>query len=185
MAAHGIKPTDFSAVGIGIGATAVAAVESGRIDAAGLSGGDHFHLLKRHPDLTILVDASTAQNMQEIYGGDVYAGGALSAKQEWLDRNPDTARRLGRAMQRTLQWIATHKPEEIRERLPEGNRSQDAAVDVQIIRWSLPAFTIDGRMPSGAPEAMKRFLDASIEKVRDAKIDLASTWTNEFLPDPK
>ena len=40
-------------------------------------------------------------------------------------------------------------------------------------------------MPKGAPETMKQFLDATVEKVRDAKIDLAKTWTNDFLPGAK
>ena len=185
LAAHGVRPSEISAVAIGLGASALAAIEAGRVDAAMLSGGDHFHLLRRHPGLRILVDTSTLDGMRETYGNGAYAGGALSAKQEWLDRNPDTARRLARALQHTLQWLGTHTPEEIRERLPESFRSQDAAVDLDIIRWSLPSFPADGTMQQGAPETMKRFLDASVDKVRNAKIDLAATWTNEFLPGPK
>ena len=34
----------------------------------------------------------------------------------------------------------------------------------------------------GAPEAMKRMLDTTVDKVRDSNIDLAATWTDEFLP---
>jgi len=185
LAVHGIRAGDVSVIGIGLGASAVAAVESGRIDAAGLTGGDQFPLLRRHPDLRILVDSSTPEGTREIYGSDAYAGGTLSAKQEWLDRNPETARRISRALQRALQWIATHSPEEIRERLPDGFRSPDAALDLEVIRWSLPFFTAGGTMPKGAPESMKRFLDATVEKVRDSKIDLAATWTNQFLPEPK
>ena len=181
LAAHGVQPADYSAVGIGVAASAVAAVESGRIDAAGLSGGDHIHLLRRNPGLRILVDASTPEGMREGYG-PVFASGAMVAKQEWLDRNPDAARRLARALQRSLQWIAAHTPEEIRARLPDELRSPDAAVDLDVIRWSLPSFTPDGRMPAGAPEAMKRFMDATMDKVRNAEIDLAATWTNEYLP---
>jgi NitT/TauT family transport system substrate-binding protein len=185
LAAHGILETEVSAVGIGVGASAVAAVESGRIDAAGLSGGDHFYLLQRHPDLRILIDASTAEGMRETYGADVNANAALSAKQDWLARNPEAARRLARALRRTLEWIAANSPEEIRARLPASSRSQDAAVDIEIIRWSLPSFTADGAMPKNAPETVKRFLGATMETVRDSKIDLAATWTNEFLPEGK
>jgi NitT/TauT family transport system substrate-binding protein len=54
-------------------------------------------------------------------------------------------------------------------------------VDLEIIRWSLPMFTPDGKMPKGAPEAVKHFLDATIDSVRNSKIDLAATWTNQFL----
>ena len=182
---HGVKSTEVSAVGIGVAASAVAAVESGRIDAAAVSNGDHFRLLRRDPSLRILLDTSSAEGMRDAYGTDVLPVGALAAKAEWLDRNPDTARRLARALARANQWILTHTPVEIRERFPEGLRSEDAAADIEIIRWSLPGITAGGRMPEGAPEAMKRVLDAAIDNVRNAKIDLGATWTNAFLPEGK
>jgi NitT/TauT family transport system substrate-binding protein len=123
--------------------------------------------------------------MGEVFGGDFFAGQTLSAKQEWLDRNPDVARQLVRAVMHALAWISTHTPEEIRARLPALSRSEDAAVDIQIIHWGLPALTTDGAMPLGAPEAVKRYLDATVDSVRNAKVDLAATWTNEFLPGSK
>lgn len=184
LAAHGVQVSQFTAVGIGLGASAFAAIENGRVDAAVESGGDHFILLRRHPDLRILVDTSTPEGMRETFG-DAFAGGTLSAKRDWLDRNPDTARSLARALLRSQQWIVAHTPEEIRERLPEGFRSQDATVDIAIIRWGRAIYTTDGKMPLGAPEAVKHFLDATIPKVRDSKIDLAATWTNEYLPGAK
>lgn len=181
---HGVSPSEVSTFNIGGGAPAIAAIESGRIAAAGLIGGDHLQLLQRHPGLRILVDAGTPEGMRESYG-DLYAGGTVAAKEQWLVRNADTARRIVRALQRTLAWIATHKPEEIRDRLPDSSRSPDARLDVEIIRWGRGVYTADGRMLDGAPESMKRFLDATMEKVRDSKIDLASTWTNEYLPEAK
>ena len=182
---HGFKQSEYSTVAIGIGAPAFAAIEDGRVAAAALAGGDHFHLLKRHPDLRILADNSTVEGMRNTYGADFFAGGTLTAKQDWLDRNPQTARQLAKALVRTHQWILTHTAEEIREKLPEAFRSLDADVDIKILRWSLPMFTTDGRMPKGSPEAWKRFLDATVESVRMAKIDLAATWTNEYLPESK
>ena len=185
LAAHGLPPSAFTAIGIGTGASAIAAVEAGRVDAGSLNGGDHFQLLRRHPNLRVLVDASTREGLQESYGSQAFAGGTLSAKQAWLDRNPDIARRLTRALLRTLQWVATHQPQEIRELLPAGFRSPDPAIDLEIIRWGIAAYTADGAMPPGAPEAMKKMLDATVENVRNAKIDRNATWTNEFLPTAK
>ena len=185
LAAHGMRPSDYRVVGIGNGASAFAAIESGRIDAGEVSGGDHIRFLRRNPGTRFLMDTSTPEGMRESYRSDTFPTGVLAARQDWLDRNPDTARRLARALHRTLQWIATHTPEEIRERLPDSFRSQDAAVDLDIIRWSLPAFTSDGAMPPTGPETVKRFLDAAIDKVRESKFDLAATWTNGFLPEAK
>lgn len=185
LAAHHVNPANVSFVGIGTAGSAFAAVESGRVDAAVFSGGEHLHLLRRHPDMRMLVDASTAEGMRATYGDGVYAGAAAAAKQQWLDQNPESARKLTSALVRTLQWIAAHKPEEIRERLPENFRSSDGAVDLDIIRLGMEAYTADGAMPKSAPETMRRYLDATLEKMREAKIDLAATWTNEYLPERK
>jgi NitT/TauT family transport system substrate-binding protein len=184
LAAHGIRPAETSAVGIGVAASAVAAVESGRIDAVGLSGGDHLRLRRRNSGMRILLDGSSPEGMREVYGG-AFGSGSVSAKQDWLNRNPDIARRLARALLRALQWINTHTPEEILKHLPDSSRSQDQAADLDVLRWSLPSFTADGKMPKGAPETVRHFLDATIPKVRDTKIDLAATWTDDFLPAPK
>ena len=185
LASNGIKATEVSAVGIGTGGSAFAAVESGRVDAAALSGAEHLHLLHRHPEMRVLVDASTAEGMRATYGDGTYAGSDAAARQEWLTRNPDTARRMARALLRTQQWLMTHTPEEIRARLPEDMKTAEVAVDLEIIRKGCEAYTTDGAMPNGAPENMRRYLDATLEKVRDAKIDLTKTWTNEYLPGVK
>ncbi|MCC6389958.1 MAG: ABC transporter substrate-binding protein [Bryobacterales bacterium] len=181
MALHGIQETGFRVVGIGTGASAIAAVESGRVEAVSVMAGDLFPLQKRQPEAKILVDASTVEGLRESYGSEAYVNGVLSAKQEWLDGNRDTARRIGRAVLRATRWMGSHKAEEIREHLPEHLRSSDATVDIEVLRWVLAGPPTDGRMPPGAPEAMRKYLDATMESVRKAKIDLGSTWTDEFV----
>ena len=185
LAAHGIGPTEFRTINIGMGAPSVVAIESGRIDAAVVTGGGQFQLLRRFPNLRILLDSGTAEGMKATYGGDLYASGALAARPAWLAANPDTARRLARALLRTQVWLTTHTPEQIRERLPPEFRSDDAATDIEVLRYGLGSYTPDGKMPPGAPEVMKRYIEATIEKVRNTKIDLSATWTNDFLPTAK
>ena len=185
LAARGIQPSEFRTVGIGTGAPAIAAIESGRIDAATVGGGDHLILRRRHPNLRVLIDSSTAEGLREIYGGDIYASGALSARPEWLTANPDAARRLARALSRAHQWITAHKPEDLLDKLPAELHSVDRSLDIELLQWGMESYTADGKMPPGAPEVMKRYIEATVPAVRNAKIDLASTWTNDFLPEPK
>ncbi len=185
LATKGLPPSAYSLVSIGIGAQAIAALESGRIHAAALAGGDHYHLLLRHPDLRILVDAGTPGGMRESSGTSAYAGGTLSASQDWLTANPDTARRLSRALLRAHHWIAAHSPEEILAKLPPGLHSANTAVDLQILRWSLDAYTPGGALPAGAHEAMQKLLDATLENVHASRVEQASAWTGEYLPNTK
>ena len=42
-------------------------------------------------------------------------------------------------------------------------------------------FSPDGRMSAEGAEAVHQLLAASMDKVRDAKIDLSKTFTNEFI----
>ena len=182
---HGIQPSEIKPVAIGVAAAAVAAIESGRLDAAAVSNGDHFRLLRRNPPLRILLDTSTTEGMRHAYGTSVLPNGVVAAKQEWLDQNPDTARRISRAVARANQWITSHTPQEIRDKLPEGLRSPDVAADLEILQWSLPSFTKGGAMTPGGPEALKKMLDTTSETIRNSKIDLAATWTNDYLPNSK
>ncbi len=185
FARHGLGTSDYSVAAVGMGASALAAAEAGRVDAVALSGGDHFRLLNRFPNNRILVDASTVEGMRESFGTEFHPTGTLTARAEWLEHHGDSARRLTRALRRTLEWIATHSPEEIREKLPNQYRSADVAIDLKVIEWGRQKYSRDGSMPEGGPEAMRRYLTAALDKVRDATIDLASTWTNEYLPAKK
>lgn len=163
----------------------MAAVESGRLDAAVMTAGDHLLLLERHPGLRILVDCSTAEGARECFGGEAYAGGSLAAKREWLAENAESARRVARALARTHAWIAAHHAEEIREVLPDSFRTSDIQQDLKRIDWMREKYTRAGEMPPGVPETARRYLDAILPVVRGAKVDLASTWTAEFLEEGK
>lgn len=185
LAKHGVLAADYQTVTITTGAAAMAALESGRIDAACMNGGDHLRYLARNPAGKILVDGSSAAAMEEVLGGQAYAGAGIGARQDWLDRNPDAARRMAGALQRAHLWMRSHSAEEILARLPAELRSNEAVVDLAVLRWAMLGYTNDGKIPLGAPEAMQRFLGTTDEKLRTAKIDLAATWTNDFIPESK
>ena len=50
------------------------------------------------------------------------------------------------------------------------------------LKGSMSMFSPDGRMTADGAEAVRKIVAASIEKVRNATIDLSKTYTNEFLP---
>ncbi|MCZ2148020.1 MAG: hypothetical protein LC126_09605 [Bryobacterales bacterium] len=58
-------------------------------------------------------------------------------------------------------------------------------MDLKVIEWGKKKYTNDGSMPEGGPEAARRYLEATIDRVRDAEFDLAPTWTNAYLPGKK
>jgi NitT/TauT family transport system substrate-binding protein len=178
---HGLTPGDISAVGIGGGAGAAAAVEHGKVDAAVVTDPVLTQVLKRNPDLRILADARQAAGVKEIFGTETYPASVLYSTAEWIERNPDAAGRLARAIRRTLEWMQQHSPEDIAGKMPAAFRGEDNALYVDALRNSMPMFSPDGVMSAEGAEAVKRVLSLSLEKVRAANVDTTQTFTNELI----
>jgi len=178
---HGLTPADISAIGIGGGAGAAAAVERGKVDAAIVTDPVLTQILKRHPHLRILADARQASGVKEIFGTETYPASVFYSTTEWIERNPETAGKLARAMRKTLEWMQQHSPEQIAGKMPAAYRGEDAAVYVEALRNSMPMFSPDGIMSSEGAEAVKKVLSLSLEKVRKANVDTAQTFTNELV----
>ena len=51
------------------------------------------------------------------------------------------------------------------------------------IRLAKPMYSIDGRIRPESAETVRRVLAGSLEQVRNARIDLSLTYTNQFLPE--
>jgi NitT/TauT family transport system substrate-binding protein len=181
LAVNGMRPADVGAIGIGVGATSVAAMEHGEVDAALLVGGAINLLLGAHPGLTVLADTRTPEGSQRVFGRASFPGSLLVAEESWLKANPDTARRFVRAVTKGMQWMGAHSPEEVRANMREDQRLPDASADLQTIRDFQSMLSPDGAIAEGSPEIMYKVLAASLEKVRTSHIDLSKAYTNEYL----
>jgi NitT/TauT family transport system substrate-binding protein len=181
LVTHGLVPGDISAVGIGGGAGAAAAVEHGKVDTAVVTDPVLTQLRKRNPDLRILADARQAAGVKEIFGTESYPASVLYSTTEWIERNRDIAGRLARAIRRTLEWMQQHSPEQIAAKMPEAYRGEDTAIYVEALRNSMAMFSPDGAMSAEGAEAVKKVLSVSLEKVRAANVDTAQTFTNELV----
>ncbi len=181
LSRNGLLPEDISAVGIGLGAGSVIAVERGKVDAATISGSAIAVLQRRQPGITVLANACTADGVRAIYGQDTYPAHALLAPAQWLEQNRDTARKLVRAVQRANRWVREHSAEQIREKIPAQYRMEDAAADLEAIRMTMPMLSPDGQISPTSVDVVRRALAVSMEKVRAAHTDLSQTYTNEFL----
>src|SRR5437899_10799506 len=73
---NGLDPASASVIGVGLGATAVAAMEQGQIDAAVMADPADTVLQGNYKDLRILADTRTQKETLEMFGGE-YPGRAL------------------------------------------------------------------------------------------------------------
>jgi NitT/TauT family transport system substrate-binding protein len=181
LVAHGLTPGDISATGIGAGSSAAAALERGKVDSAVVTDPTLTQVRNRHPEMRILADTRNASAVNEIFGSETYPGSTLYSTAEWIERNPDTASRLAKAIRRTLEWMQRRSPEQIAEKMPAAYRGEDTALYVESLRNSMPMFSPDGVMRAEGAEAVKKVLSLSLNKVRSANIDTAQTFTNEFV----
>lgn len=178
---HAVEPGGVSVAGIGLGRSAIAAFERGVVDAASMAAGDLLHLKHKYPHLVVLADSSTIEGSRAIYGSDTFPTVSLLARPEWLQAHPAEARKIARALQQTLQWLQESSPLQIRERIPASTLSADVAADLAAIQAMKAFWSRDGVMPASGPETVRKALAVTQEKMRNASIGLAETFTNQFV----
>src|SRR5882724_2285593 len=118
LAKNGVDPNSVSVIGVGLAATAVAAMEQGSVDAAVMLDPAVTQLQARNKDLKILSDTRTQKATLDVFGGD-YPGGALDTESAWIAAHPKETQALTNAILATLKWIHSDTPEEIMAKMPE------------------------------------------------------------------
>jgi NitT/TauT family transport system substrate-binding protein len=178
---HGVAPDAVSITAIGSAATAIAAVERGKVDVGMLADPALTVLMKRAPDVRLLADLRTAAGVKEAVDADSYPASVLYAQHDWIRSNADTTARLARAIVKTLQWMHSHTPREIADKTPKSFKGEDDALYVDAVKNSMAMFSPDGTMDAAGAEAVHKLLAQSMDKVRSARIDLSKTYTNEWV----
>lgn len=178
---HGMSPDDVSVAGVGIGATAVAAMEHGKVDAAVLGDPAISQLERRVGDVKLLVDTRSRTGMVDVFGTEEAFAMTLYARSNWLAENKDTARRLVAAVIRACRWARQHEAREIAKVMPADYAGDDLALYTSTIATAAPAISPDGRIHADAVAVVRKLLAVSLPEVADADFDLADVFTNEFL----
>jgi NitT/TauT family transport system substrate-binding protein len=179
MAKSGLKPDDASFLGVGATTTAVAAVKRGEIDAI-VNTDPAVALLQREGLIKIVADTRTRDGTREVYGG-IYPAAVMYATPAFIDKNPRTVQALVNAFVRGLAFMQSHSAEEIAAVVPEDYALGDKPLYIQAIKNSLPMYSPDGRFAREGAETAYNVLKAFDPDVRNAKIDLAATYTNQFV----
>ena len=179
LSKNGVDPNSVGVIGVGLGATAVAAMEQGQIDAAVMLDPSVTILQGRNKDLKILSDTRTQKDTLAVFGGE-YPGGALYTKADWIQSHQKETQALATAIVSTLKWIHSHTPEEIMNKMPP-EMTKDKDQYLAALKNTIPMYSETGRMdPKGASAVLAVFSQSSPE-VAKANIDLSKTYTNDFV----
>jgi len=180
LSKNGVDPNSVSVIGVGLGATAVAAMEQGQIDAAIMLDPAVTLLQGKNKDLKILSDTRTQKDTLAVFGGE-YPGGALYTKADWIASHEKEVQGMTTAIVATLKWIHSHTPEEIMAKMPPEMVGKDKDLYLAALKNTIPMYSETGRMdPKGAAAVLAVFSQSSPE-VAKANIDLSKTYTNKYV----
>jgi NitT/TauT family transport system substrate-binding protein len=177
---NGLDPAGTAVIGVGLGATAVAAMEQGQIDAAVMLDPSVTVLQGSHPDLRILSDTRTQKDTLGVFGGE-YPGGALYSTTAWVASHEKEVQALTNAILNTLAWIHSHSPEDVMANMPPETVGKNKELYLAALKNTIPMYSETGKMdPKGADAVLAVFSEGSPE-VAKANIDVTKTYTNRFV----
>jgi NitT/TauT family transport system substrate-binding protein len=179
LAKAGLTAKDVSFIGVGAGAGAIAALQSGQIDA--LANLDPVMTkLERAGEIRVVSDTRTLADTHTVFGGNMPAG-CLYASQAFINKNPNTTQALTNAMVRALKWLQSATGTELINTVPESYLLGDRALYLDSWQHVKEAMSPDGLMPADGPATSLKTLQAFDETVKGKPIDLSKTWTNDFV----
>src|SRR3954452_20627729 len=177
---NGLDPTSAAVIGVGLGATAVAAMEQGQIDAAVMLDPSVTVLQCNHADLKILSDTRTQKDTLDVFGGE-YPGGALYSTAAWVASHEKDVQALTTAIVNTLAWIHSHSAEDIMAKMPPEIVGKNKELYLAALKNTIPMFSETGKMdPKGADAVLAVFSEGSPE-VAKANVDVSKTFTNMYV----
>ncbi|HEV3087042.1 MAG TPA: ABC transporter substrate-binding protein [Candidatus Elarobacter sp.] len=176
---YGLKPGDFTSLPVGAGNTFIAAIMQGKIDG-GMTTEPTVSRLLKTGEAQILVDLRTEEQTKKVLGG-TYPAAALYMQTGWVDSHREVTQKLANAFVRSLRFIATHSAAQIADKMPADYYAGDKAMYIKALAGSKSMFTTDGRMPESGPRTVLAVLAAFSRTVKGKNIDLARTYTSEFV----
>jgi len=179
MVKAGLKPTDAAYIGVGGGASAVAAMKKGEIDV--ISHLDPvIAKLEADGDIAVLIDTRTEAGTRALFGGSNPAA-CLYTKKDFLDRNPIATQRLVNAFMKSLKWLQTAKPEDVAEAVPAEYHLGDKPLYMRAVQNSLESYSRDGIIAQSGMASVLDMLKTLDPELRDAQVDLATTFDERFV----
>jgi NitT/TauT family transport system substrate-binding protein len=175
----GLGPTDIVAIGIGAGASVIAAVEKGEID--GVSQAEPaLTILEQKGLIKVVLDTRTMKGNQELFGGSMPAA-CLYCQPDLIKKTPGTTQALANAIVRADQWLQTATPDQVADTVPEAYLLGDRKLYMAAFANIRETISPDGIMPADGPGNCLKFLAAGDKNIHADKINLAATWTNDFV----
>lgn len=166
MSKHGLTAADASFIGVGGGASAVAAMKRGEIDL--ISHLDPvIAKLEADGDIVTLIDTRTEAGTRALFGATNPAA-CLYLRQDFIEKNPNTTQAAVNGLYKALRWIDRATPEQIADAVPEQYHLGDKALYIRAVQASKEAYSKTGVMAQDGMNAvfgMLKALDRDMQTV--------------------
>jgi NitT/TauT family transport system substrate-binding protein len=179
LAQGGLKPTDVAIIGVGQGATVIAALDQGRVEV--LSQTDPaMTILEREGKIKIIAETRTPEGTEKLFGGPMPAA-SLYAPVDFVKKNPNTVQALTNATVRALLWMQEASPQQILATVPEEYLLGNKAMYLFAFNNVRAAYSKDGYFSEAGAKTTLRALASFNTAVKPESIHLGETYTNEFV----
>ena len=179
MTKAGVPLSEFTSVPVGAGTTFIAAMQQNSIQA-GMTTEPTISRLLKTGDARVLVDMRTIEGTKAVLGG-TYPAASLYMTGPFIQKNKPLVQKLANAFVKTLRFIDEHSAAEIADKMPADFYVGDKEGYVRALAAGKAMFTKDGVMPEGGPETVFSVLSAFSPSMKGKRVDLAKTYTTEFV----
>ena len=175
----GVKSSEFTPLPVGGGSTFIAAMSQGKIDA-GMTTEPTVSQLVTTGAATVLVDLRSKKETEAALGG-TYPAACLYMPSAWVGTHKAEVQKIVTAFVKTLKYIQTHSAKEITEQMPPDYYSSNKKLYIDALDGGKQMFTPDGVMPENGPATVLQVLSSFDKAVQGKTINLANTFTTDFV----
>ncbi|HEX4841914.1 MAG TPA: ABC transporter substrate-binding protein [bacterium] len=172
-------PGGYSPIPVGAGNTLIAAMQQDRIDAA-VTTEPTVSRLKKMNLATVLVEMRTAAGTRASLGG-TYPAACLYMRADFVASHKDVVQRVVTAFVRTLKYLQATRAPDVAAQMPEDYYVGDKPLYLAALGASMGMFNPTGAMPTDGPPTVLKVLATFNKELDPTKIDLAKTYTDEFV----
>jgi NitT/TauT family transport system substrate-binding protein len=178
MVKAGLKATDASFIGIGGGASGVAAMKKGEIDV--ISHLDPvIAKLEADGDIVTLIDTRTEAGTRALFGGSNPAA-CIYLKNDYILANPNTVQAIVNAHYKALLWIAASTPGQVSDAVPPEFHLGDRALYEAAFAKTREAYSRNGVSARDGMQSVMDMLKALDKEMESANVKVGDTFVPRF-----
>lgn len=179
MAKAGLTPQDASFIGIGGGASAVAAMKKGEIDV--ISHLDPvIAKLEMDGDIVTMIDTRTEAGTKSLFGGSNPAA-CMYARADFIEKNPKVVQSAVNAMYKSLRWLDTSPAEAVAASVPEEYHLGDKGLYIKAYNASREAYSKTGVMDKAGMQSVADMITSLDPELKHANLDVAKSFEPKFV----